>query len=230
MDGRAWIRLTSFRLCPRIKRLNAHQPIEWNCREHPATIEQNMELREQRPRLTLAQKLGDVAHVLPLLRKVRELSGCTADQVGEWLLKCAVRRGATHYEREFSSDLPPDDPALSNEELGVALCLGHLPFDPMLIRAAAPLLSARDTNARTLAHLAATERCESVMLHIAAAAGRFAPEQEPWASLRAQVANRRPVRTDCLTQWSRFVSQTGYTSAGRGNYIEWLSRGMTDQK
>jgi hypothetical protein len=37
-----------------------------------------MELREQGPRPTLAQKLGDVTHVSPLLRKVRELSGCIA--------------------------------------------------------------------------------------------------------------------------------------------------------
>ena len=56
-----------------------------------------MELREQRPRLTLAQKLGDVTHVSPLLRKVRELSGCNEDRVGDWLLKCSVERGATHY-------------------------------------------------------------------------------------------------------------------------------------
>ena len=62
----------------------------------------HMELREQMARPTLAQKLGDVTHVSPLLRKVRQLSGCGLEQAGEWLLKCAVQRGATHYEREFS--------------------------------------------------------------------------------------------------------------------------------
>ena len=64
-------------------------------------MDQDMELREKMPRPTLAQKLGDVTHVSPLLRKVRELSGCAEDQVGEWLLKCAVGRGATHYRRDF---------------------------------------------------------------------------------------------------------------------------------
>jgi hypothetical protein len=97
----------------------------------------DMELREQGPRPTLAQKLGDVTHVSPLLHRVRQLSGCAKDQVGEWLLKCAVERGATHYRRDFSTELPPDNPALTNEELGVALCLAHHTFNPMLIRAAA---------------------------------------------------------------------------------------------
>ena len=82
-----------------------------------------MELREQTRRLTLAQKLGDVTHVSPLLRRVLEVSGCTEDQAGEWLLKCAVERGATHYRRDFSPELPPDNPSLTNEESGVALCL-----------------------------------------------------------------------------------------------------------
>jgi hypothetical protein len=187
-------------------------------------VQDDMELREQRPRLTLAQKLGDVTHVSPLLRKVRGLSGCAEDQVGEWLLKCAVERGATHYRRDFDPELPPDNPSLTDEELGVALCLAHHPFDPMLIRAAAQLLSSRDVDAKTLARLAVMERCEPVMLHIASAAEQVAPEQEPWASLRAQLTSRRQLRTDALPHWSRFVSQTGYTPQGRGPHIEWLTR------
>src|ERR1041385_3308363 len=99
------------------------------------------------PRPTLAQKLGDVTHVSPLLRKVRELGGCADEQLGEWLLKCAVERGATHYEREFPAELPADNSGLSNEEFCVALCLGHLPWNPMHIRAAAQLLSAKHTDA-----------------------------------------------------------------------------------
>src|SRR3954470_3652936 len=100
-----------------------------------------MEVRDQRRVVTLAQKLGDVTHVSPLLRRVKELSGCSEERVGKWLLKCAVERGATHYRRSFPPDLAPDDLRLSNEELGVALCLEHLPFEPMFIRAAAQLLS-----------------------------------------------------------------------------------------
>ncbi len=183
-----------------------------------------MERREQRLRPTLAQQLGDVTHVSPLLRKVRELSGCSEDEAGDWLLKCAVGRGATHYRRDFPPELPPDNPSLTNEELGVALCLAHHTFNPMLIRAAAQLLSASDTNAETLAHLAVMERCEAVLLHIARAAGQVAPEQEPWAALRTELASRRQMRTDALPHWSRFGLQTGYTPAGRGQHIEWLTR------
>jgi len=184
-----------------------------------------MELREQGPRPTLAQKLGDVTHVSPLLRRVRQLSGCAEDQVGEWLLKCAVGRGATHYERDFPSELPPDNPALTNEELGVALCLGHLPWNPALLRAAAQLLSAPDVNIGQLARLAEMERVEPVLLYIAEVAARIAPDQEPWVELRAHLPRRRKVRTDALPHWSRFVSQTGVTAFGGGPRIDWLCRG-----
>src|SRR2546422_2002792 len=125
-----------------------------------------MKLREQTPHPTLARKLGDVTHVSPLLRKVRELSGCTDEQVGEWLLKCAVERGATHYRRTFDPHLPPDNPALTNEELGAALCLNHHPFNPMFIRAAAQLLSGEKINAEKLSRLTVVRRCEPVLLPI----------------------------------------------------------------
>jgi len=184
-----------------------------------------MELREQKLRLTLAQRLGDVTHVSPLLRKVLELSGCTEDQIGDWLLKCAVQRGASHYERPFSQHLPADTGALTSEELGVALCLGHLLWNPTCLRAAAQLLSAPDTDAVRLAHLAEMERVEPVLLHIAEAAARVAPLQEPWAWLRAHLPRRRKLHTDALPHWSRFVSQTGVTAFGGGPRIDWLCRG-----
>jgi hypothetical protein len=187
-------------------------------------VQDDMELREQRPRLTLAQKLGDVTHVSPLLRKVRGLSGCAEDQVGDWLLKCAVERGATHYEREFSSELPPDNPALGNEELGVALCLGHLPWNAAYIRAAAQLLSAADIDAVKLARLAEMERAEPVLLHIAASAARVSAAQEPWAWLRAHLSPRRKVPSESLPHWSRFVSQSGVTAFGGAPRIDWLCR------
>ncbi len=183
-----------------------------------------MELREQISRPTLAQKLGDVTHVSPLLRKVRQLSGCSEERLGEWLLKCAVERGASHYRRAFDQQLPPDNLALTNEELGVALCLYHLPFNPMFIRAAAQLLSATDTDAEGLVRLAVMERCEPVLSHVAGAAARVAPTQEPWGFLRAHLPSRRRARSDALPHWSRFVLQTGYTPAGRGQHIEWLTR------
>lgn len=185
-----------------------------------------MELREQPAKPTLAQKLGDVTHVSPLLRKVRELSGCAEEQIGDWLLKCAVQRGATHYERDFFQHLPEDNPSLSDEELGVALCLGHHQWDAAYIRAAAQLLSAPNVDAVKLARLAEMERVEPVLLHIADAAARVAPSQEPWSSLRARLPRRRKVRAEALPHWSRFVSQTGVTDFGGGPRIDWLCRAM----
>lgn len=183
-----------------------------------------MELREQFPKPTLAQKLGDVTHISPLLRQIRELSGRSGEQLGEWLLKCAVERGATHYEREFDPSLPADTASLSDEELGVALCLGHLPFNAAYIRAAAQLLSAESIDAARVARLAEMERTEPVLLHIAQAAERVAPNQEPWAWLRARLSRRHKAHTATLPHWSRFVSQTGVTAFGGGPRIDWLRK------
>lgn len=172
----------------------------------------------------MARRLGDTAHVSPLLRKVCRMSGCTEDRVGEWLLKCAVGRGASHYRREFSGDLPPDNPDLSHEELATALCLGQHPYNSVFIRAAAQLLSSSRTDARRLARLAVMERVEPVLLHIAAIAERFAPGAPPWSYLLGHLPQRRACPPDALPHWSRFVSQTGVTSSGGGPNIKWLWR------
>jgi hypothetical protein len=87
----------------------------------------HVETIEQTTNPPLARRLGDTAHVSPLLHGICQMSGCSEARVGEWLLKCAVGRGASHYERDFPADLPPDYPELSDEELGVALCLGEPP-------------------------------------------------------------------------------------------------------
>jgi hypothetical protein len=187
-----------------------------------------MELRDQTARPTLARKLGEMTHVSQLLRKVCELSGCSQEHVGDWLLKCAVERGASHYRRTFEPDLPPDNPALTDEELGVALCLYHHSFNPMLIRAAAQLLSAPNTNSETLKHLGLQERCEPVLLHIGEAAERVVPKQEPWAWLRGHLQTRQTINAEALPHWSRFVSQTGMTPFGGGPHIDWLCRAIPE--
>ena len=174
--------------------------------------------------MPLARRLGETAHVSSLLRKVCRISGCPEDQVGEWLLKCAVRRGASHYERDFPADLPPDHPELSHEELAVALCLGQHPYTPAYIRAAAQLLSSPQTDAHRLARLAVMERVEPVLLHIATAAARFAPGAQPWAYLLAELPRRQVTTPEVLPHWSRFVSQTGVTASGGGPDIRWLWR------
>jgi hypothetical protein len=175
-----------------------------------------METIEQLNSPPLARRLGDAVHVSPLLHKICQMSGCPEERIGEWLLKCAVRRGASHYERDF--------PELNNEELAVALCLGQHPYNSTFIRAAAQLLSSPSTDAPKLARLAVMERVEPTLLHIAAVAARFAPGAPPWSYLLHHLPRRLECPPDALPHWSRFVSQTGVTSFKGGPDIKWLWR------
>jgi hypothetical protein len=181
-----------------------------------------VELKEQPLAPTLAEKLGDVAHVSGLAIRLARASGA-GERLPEWLLKVAVSRGATHYRRQFDPTLPPDNSAISDEEIGIALCLEHHRYDLDNLRVAAQLLSSPRVNAMRLCLLAVQERCEPVLLHIAAVAGKYAPEQEPWATLRKRLPPRRVPRNDGLPHWTRLVSHSGTTRAGSPR-TEWLCR------
>ena len=182
-----------------------------------------MELKEQTATPTLAHKLGDVPHVSGLLRRIAQLSGA-GERVAEWLLKVAIARGANHYRRDFDPTLPADLPAISDEEIGVALCLGQNPYSLDALRVAAQLLSSPRINAARLCRLAEQERCEPVLLHIAEIAQKYAPEREPWATLRKQLRPRPVPRTDALPHWTRLVSHTGVTVNGGSPRTDWLCR------
>lgn len=181
-----------------------------------------MELKEQTLAPTLAHKLGDVPHVSGLLRHIAQRSGA-GERVSEWLLKVAVERGANHYQRNFDPALPADLPAISDEEVGVALCLGQNPYNLDALRVAAQFLSSPRINVEHLCRLAVQERCEPVLLHIAGIAKKFAPEQEPWVYLRKHLVPRRVPRTDALPHWTRLVSHTGMTREGPPR-TDWLCR------
>ena len=181
-----------------------------------------MELKEQSFAPTLAHKLGDVPHVSGLLRRIAQLSGA-GERVADWLLKVAIARGANHYRRDFDPTLPPDLAAIGDEEIGVALCLGQNPYNLDSLRVAAQFLSSPRINAERLCRLAVQERCEPVLLHIAEVAKKYAPEQEPWASLRNHLRPRRVPRTDALPHWTRLVSHTGITREGPPRTV-WLCR------
>ena len=86
-----------------------------------------MELNEQLFAPTLAHRLGDVPHVSGLLRRIAQLSGA-GERVAEWLFKLAGARGANHYPRDFDPTLPADLPAIIDEEIDAALCLGQNPY------------------------------------------------------------------------------------------------------
>jgi hypothetical protein len=182
-----------------------------------------MELKEQAPVTTLARRLATAAHVSGLAIRLGRSSG-TGDILPAWLLKVAVERGAAHYQRDFDPSLPPDNPAISDEEIGIALCLGQHPYHLDNLRAAAQLLSSPRVDAAKLCRLAVQERCEPVLLHIAAAAERFAPLLEPWAYLRQHLPARPVPRFDALPHWSRLVSHTGVTARGGPPRTDWLCR------
>jgi hypothetical protein len=181
-----------------------------------------MELKEQPCTPTLASKLGDTAHVSGLAIRLARQSGA-GERLPEWLLKVAIGRGATHYQRDFDPTLPPDLPAIGDEEIGVALCLGQNSYNLDSLRVAAQFLSSPRIDAERLCRLAVQERCEPVLLHIAEVAKKYAPKQEPWASLRNQLRPRHVPRLDALPHWTRLVSHTGITREGPPR-TDWLRR------
>lgn len=181
-----------------------------------------MELKDQASSATLARRLGDTTHVSGLAILLARSSGA-GDRLPEWLLKIAVERGAEHYQRDFDPSLPPDNPAISDEEIGVALCLGQMPDDPWFIRAAAQLLSSPQVDPQRLARLAMMERAETVLLHIANACEQAGETSEPWATLRRQLHPRRPLRADVLPHWTRFAVLPGLTRDGYAP-AQWLKR------
>lgn len=182
-----------------------------------------MELKEQAPLASLAHRLGDPAHESGLAIRLGRYNRA-GDCLPEWLLKVAVERGAAHYQRAFDPSLPPDNPMISDEEIGIALCLGQHPYNLDNLRAAAQLLSSPRVDAVRLCRLAIQERCEPVLLHIAAVAERFVPTLEPWAYLRRHLPARQVSRLDALPHWSRLVSHTGVTKHGGPPRTDWLCR------
>ncbi|MDR3459386.1 MAG: hypothetical protein P4N60_18310 [Verrucomicrobiae bacterium] len=182
-----------------------------------------MELKDQAEPMTLARKLGEVPHLSGLLRRIARTSGA-GGRVAEWLMKVAIQRGASHYRRDFDSSLPPDSPLISSEEIGIALCLGELPYSLDQLRVASQLLTSPQTDAGQLCRLAIQERCEPVLWHIAKTAERFAPELEPWAAIRRKLPLRQVPRTEALPHWTRLVSHTGISSRGGGPRTDWLCR------
>ncbi|MHB1308407.1 MAG: hypothetical protein ACYDC1_06485 [Limisphaerales bacterium] len=182
-----------------------------------------MELKEQARPLTLARQLGQPAHVSGLAARLARLSGA-GDRLTDWLLKVAVARGAAHYQRDFDPLLPPDRALVSDEEIGIALCLGQHQYHLDNLRAAAQLLSSPRVDTAKLCRLAVQERCEPVLRHIATVAERFVPTLEPWAYLRRHLPARRVPRLDALPHWSRLVSHTGVTAQGGPSRTDWLCR------
>jgi hypothetical protein len=119
--------------------------------------------------------------------------------------------------------LPADLPVISDEETGVALCLGQLLYSLDNLRAAAQLLSSPRIDAARVCRLAVQERCERALLHIAEIAKTYAPGQGPWVYLRQHLHQSHVPRTDAWPHWTRLVSHSGITHEGPTR-TDWLCR------
>jgi len=169
----------------------------------------------------LAERLGQTCHLSPLLRKLE--AAAQGEELSSCLMEAAVRRGAKHYQNTY--DPPTRYPAqfdrLANEELGIALCLAELPYDPLNIRVASDVLSAPGNELGKIILLARQERCELIVRHIAECGHRVEPDNPAWGRILSELEARDFRNTDFLPGWTRFVSMTGFTRTG-GKHVEWL--------
>ena len=122
----------------------------------------------------------------------------------------AVQRGCTHYP---TVSKPVEDPGLdllSNEELGLSLLLGELPYDPQAIRVSAQLLSG-EIDVGKLLFVAKRERLESLLNRIASDILSFGIEHKNWEKILDKT-NSREFPEAVLPHPTRYV-------VDQGNYV-----------
>jgi hypothetical protein len=162
-------------------------------------------------------------HLSPLLRKLQHWLGETHALAS--LKQLAVERGCNHYQGTFEpppGELPPQLTQLSNEELGVALCLPHFGQTPNNLRIAAEIISAKGVSSHRLAHLAAQERCVPEIAYIARCGQAAEAENSFWTELLAQLPKeklKQPIRH--MPHWSRFAILAGMDRKGE-KQVRWL--------
>jgi hypothetical protein len=166
---------------------------------------------------TLAEELRETGHVSALLRSARRVDLVSTDD----FIRLAVARGCYHYSPGFPPlKIDPGLGAISNEELVALLLLGSNEYEPFAIRCAAQLMSSCD--AKILATVARRERVERSIAHIATIALEHDVDGERfWNELLEYLGPQIRIPDGIMPHWSRFVSQTGVTSNGRGS-VNWL--------
>lgn len=172
------------------------------------------------PAPTLARRLGSTAHRSVLLHRAAAL-GLTNVAAFAAL---AARRGLRYYAGPDQEPGPsPDLAAFGDAELAIALLHPALPWEPHRIRLGAAVLAAAGVDPRYLARLAAQERCEAVVRHIAEAGAQCEPENDFWPRLLAALGPTAPVPPGVLPHPTRFVAATGYSPTGqRGWSAAWI--------
>ena len=154
----------------------------------------------------LNQVLGMTYHFSPLRKKMERIG---LDDPLKWQT-LAVQRGCTHYPIVSK---PVEDPGLdllSNEELGLSLLLGELPYDPQAIRVSAQLLSG-EIEVEKLLFVAKRERLESLLNRIASDILSFGINHSNWQKI-LDSTNSREFPDAVLPHPTRYV-------VDQGNYV-----------
>ena len=155
---------------------------------------------------TLADVLGEATHPSALLDKIRGMVG--NQDPGRCLQQLGVNRGCRHYDGAFQppTTFPEEINALSNEEAGIALCIGSLPYDHTGIRLASAFLSGTTCQPDRIVALALSEHCQTVVGYIARCAKLFEASNPVWDRILAGVAPINTPPSGSLPHWSRFIS------------------------
>jgi hypothetical protein len=179
--------------------------------------------------VTLAERLGTMAHLSALLMEARRLGVTTPED----LQRLAVSRGLRYYDchgdsqkgRESSSSMPKSGipGGFSNEELAIALLSPSATYSQQRLRMGAAMLAAEGNRPESLASLAIQERCEAVVRHVASCGREVEPENPFWQRLLALLPDgKSKVPPDALPHPTRFVAMTGITRNGVGNLKQWI--------
>jgi hypothetical protein len=155
---------------------------------------------------TLNEMLGMTYHLSTLRRKLIRLSLSDSKQ---WQT-LAVQRGCKHYPTVSDPVCDPGLEMLSNEELGLALLLGELPYDPQAIRVAAQLLSG-EIDVDEVLEIAERERLGHLLHRIAEDILSFGIELKNWSKM-LESTKPRDFPIGVLPHRSRYI-------ADQGNYV-----------
>ena len=154
----------------------------------------------------LNQVLGMTYHFSPLRKKMERIGLVNPLQ---WQT-LAVQRGCTHYPAVSKPVEEPGLDLLSNEELGLALLLGELPYDPQAIRVSAQLLSG-EIDVEKLLFFAKRERLECLLHRIACDILSFGLNHSNWQKI-LDSTNSREFPEAVLPHPTRYV-------VDQGNYV-----------
>jgi len=130
----------------------------------------------------------------------------------------AVKRGCRHYGTYADSSVPMDtlaSAALTDEELAIALLCPANPYDPVLIRIGAQVLSAPHCKPEKLVHLAIQEKCTSVLRHIAECGNATEPDEPFWHVLLENLPVGAPIPDGVMPHPSRFRIESGISNPRR---------------